>query len=81
MTTEQTITDLFADPTTPKWLISAMRTLLTHDPVDAASEAEFLADLMAAWEDECTRKAKARAERWAEGREQERTQGMRGGSE
>ncbi len=46
MTPTPTIEELLADPSITYWLSDALRTLLERDPVDAALDAELLAQVM-----------------------------------
>jgi hypothetical protein len=41
-----TITDVLESPCTNNYLKEALRVFLTKDPVDAANDAELLAELM-----------------------------------
>jgi hypothetical protein len=45
---EQGVDRVFADPAASRWLQAALREALRRDPVDAANDAEFLAQLLAA---------------------------------
>ncbi len=44
----QAIERTLADPSTSYWLAAAIRALMQRDPLDAAIDAQHLADLMAA---------------------------------
>lgn len=43
-----TIENILSDPSISYWLKDALRTSLSRDPVDAASDAELLSGLLAA---------------------------------
>jgi len=38
--------EVFADPSASRWLKQALRDALERDPVDAANDAELLADIL-----------------------------------
>ena len=46
MTTAQKIEAVLADPSCSRWLATALRSALTRDPVDAANDAHFLANIL-----------------------------------
>lgn len=48
MNTAEKIQQLLDSPSTSYWLKTALRALLERDPLDAASDAEVLADVMGA---------------------------------
>jgi hypothetical protein len=52
---EREIDRVLADPAASRWLQDALREALHRDPVDAANDAEFLAQLLAARCDEMLR--------------------------
>ena len=49
MTREFEIERVLADPAASFWLKDALRTALDRDPVDAANDAEVLAQLLEQW--------------------------------
>jgi hypothetical protein len=47
-TWKRQVDQVFAGPAASRWLQTALREALRRDPVDAANDAEFLAQLLAA---------------------------------
>lgn len=47
MTTRQRISEVINNPATSNWLSESLLTALRRDPVDAANDAEVLAEILA----------------------------------